>query len=340
MLRKILTTTLMAAAAFTAVTAHAETKLLMNVFVPPGHFMHEVFHEWARDVEKVTENRVDIEFAAGSLAPPPQQLQGVASGVFDVAFAINPTIKSKAPLLEISSLPWLVSDAEAASIAAWRTYEKHFASKNQFPDVQLLSIFNFSGGQLYSTTDTPINSVDELKKRKMWALYGEAADLLKNLGISPITSPAVQVSESVARGVVNGYFGLILEAVIDFKTAPYTKSITLFPRGVTSSGFSLFINKRKWASISEADRKAIMALSGEAFARRAGKASNAASVAALAELKAANIQVLDADPKFFAELERAAEASYEQFERTAEKAGLDGKAVLADFRKEYASLAK
>ena len=251
MLRKFITTTLMAAA-ITAVPAQAETKLLFNVFVPPGHFMHEVLKGWAQDVEKVTESRVDIEFAAGSLAPPPQQLQGVASGVFDVAFAINPTIKSKAPLLEVSSLPWLVSDAEAASVAAWRIYEKHFASRNQFPDVHLLSVFNFSGGQLYSTTDTPINSLDELKSRKMWALYGESADLLKNLGISPITSPAVQVSESVSRGVVNGYFGLILESVIDFKTAPYTKSITLFPLGVTSSGFSMFINKRKWGSISEA----------------------------------------------------------------------------------------
>lgn len=136
--------------------------------------MHEVLKGWAQDVERVTESRVDIEFAAGSLAPPPQQRQGVASGVFDVAFAINPTIKSKAPLLEISSLPWLVSDAGAASVAAWRTYEKHFAAKNQFPDVQLLSVFNFSGGQLYSTTDTPINSVDELKKRKMWARCASA----------------------------------------------------------------------------------------------------------------------------------------------------------------------
>ena len=339
MLRKFITTTLMAAA-ITAVPAQAETKLLFNVFVPPGHFMHEVLKGWAQDVEKVTESRVDIEFAAGSLAPPPQQLQGVASGVFDVAFAINPTIKSKAPLLEVSSLPWLVSDAEAASVAAWRIYEKHFASRNQFPDVHLLSVFNFSGGQLYSTTDTPINSLDELKSRKMWALYGESADLLKNLGISPITSPAVQVSASVSRGVVNGYFGLILESVIDFKTAPYTKSITLFPLGVTSSGFSMFINKRKWGSISEADRNAIMKLSGEALAQRVGKASKAASAAALSQLKADGIQVVEADPQFYAELERAATPSYEQFERTAEKAGLDGKAVLADFRKEYDALAK
>lgn len=339
MLRKFLTTTLMAVA-FTAVPAQAQTKLLFNVFVPPGHFMHEVFKNWANDVEKVTKNRVDIEFAASSLAPPPQQLQGVASGVFDVAFAINPTIKSKAPLLEVTSLPWLVSDPEAASIAAWRIYQKHFASKNQFPDVQLLSVFNFSGGQLYSTTATPINSIEELKKRKMWALYGESADLLKNLGISPITSPAVQVSESVSRGVVNGYFGLILEGVIDFKTAPYTKSITMFPRGATSSGFSMFINKRKWASISEADRNAIMALSGEALAQRAGKASKAASAAALAQMKADGIQVVEANPQFYTELQRAAEPSYAQFEGIAEKAGLNGKAVLADFRKEYGALAK
>ena len=172
----------------------------------------------------------------------------MTSGIFDVAFSINPFIKSKAPLLEVSSLPWLVEDAEAASVAFWRTYQKYFASKKQFPDVQLLSVFNFTGGQLYSLTETPINSMAELKQRKMWALPGEAADLLKNLGISPITSPAVQISESVSRGVVDGYYGLILDGAVDFKAAPYTKVITLFPLGATSSGFSMFITKRKSAS--------------------------------------------------------------------------------------------
>ncbi len=340
MIRRFFNLSLLAAAVGAAVPAQAETKLLFNVFVPPSHFVQKVLRDWAVDVEKATNNNVKIEFAAGSLAPPPQQLQATSSGIFDIAFSINPFIKSKAPLIEVSSLPWLVSDAEAASVAAWRTYEKHFASKNQFPDVQLLSLFNFSGGQLYSLDETPINSVDALKQRKMWALPGEAADLLKNLGISPITSPAVQVSESVSRGVVEGYYGLTLDGAVDFKASSYTKAITLFPRAATASGFSMFINKGKWRSLSESDRAAILSLSGEKLAARVGKAANASAAEALAKMKAEGVKVVNVDAAFYAAMQKAAEPSYKQFEGIAAKAGLDGKVVLSDFKKEYEAIAK
>ncbi|TRZ67854.1 MAG: hypothetical protein D4S02_04540, partial [Rhodocyclaceae bacterium] len=222
MIRRLFQLALLAVAAVAATPAQAETTLLFNVFFPPGHFLQQVVRDWAVDVDKATGGSVKITFAAGNMAPPPQQLPGAASGIFDIAITADIFIKNKAPLLEVSQLPWLINDAEAASVALWRLYNKHFANKNQFPDVQLLSLFHFSGAQLYSLTDKPINSVDELKSRKMWALPGEAADLLKNLGMSPITSPAVQVSESVSRGVVDGYYGITNESATDFKVAPYT----------------------------------------------------------------------------------------------------------------------
>ena len=340
MKRRILNLALIAAAAAAALPAQAQTKLLFNVFLPPAHFLQQPMRDWAADVEKVTGGNVKVEFAAGNLAPPPQQLPGAASGIFDIAVTANIFIKSKAPLLEMSSLPWMIFDAEAASVALWRMYGKHFASKNQFPDVQLLSLFHFSGGHAYSLSDKPINSVDELKSRKMWALPGEAADLLKNLGNSPITSPAVQVSESVSRGVVDGVYGISLDAVVDFKASPYIKAITLFPRTATSTNFSMFINKGKWASLSEKDRAAILSVSGEKLSAAAGRAANKAAVESLAKMKADGIKAVEVDPAFYAALQKAAEPSYKQFELTAAKSGLDGKALVTEFKTTYESLAK
>ncbi|MFO1266756.1 MAG: TRAP transporter substrate-binding protein DctP [Rubrivivax sp.] len=330
----------LAAGAVAAAPAQAQTKLLFNVVFPPGHFLLQVVRDWGAEVEKVTRGNVKVEFAAGSLAPPQQQLQGVASGVFDVAVTANPFIKSKAPLLEMSRLPWLITDAEAASVVLWRMYGKHFASKNQFPDVQILSLFHFAGGHLYSMSDTPINSVDELKKRRMWAQPGQAADLLKNLGMSPITSPPVQVSESVSRGVVDGCYGISFESMTDFKAAPYTKVITLFPRVATSANFSLMINKGKWAALSEKDRAAILSVSGEKLAATMGRAANKAAADAFAKMKGDGVKVVEVDKSFFADLEKAAERSYKEFEAIAAKSGLDGKALIAEFKSQYEALAK
>lgn len=338
--RRLFSLSMLVAGAFAALPAQAETKLLFNVFFPPGHFLQPVVKEWAAEVNKATGGNVTVEFAAGNLAPPPQQLQGAASGVFDIAITANPFIKAKAPLIEISQLPWLVTDAEAASVAFWRLYNKHFATKNQYPDVQLLSLFNFTGGHLYSLTDKPINSMDELKKRKMWALPGEAADLMKNLGISPITSPAVQVSESVSRKVVDGYYGLNFESATDFKAAPYTKSITMFPLSATATGFSMVINKGKWASLSEKDRNAIMSVSGEKMAAVMGRAANKAASDALTKMKSDGIKTVNVDPAFYAELQKAGELSYKQYEDIAAKAGLDGKALIEEYKALYQSLQK
>ncbi|MDN5250374.1 TRAP transporter substrate-binding protein DctP [Betaproteobacteria bacterium LSUCC0117] len=340
MIRRTFNIATLALATALAAPAQAQTKLLFNVFLPPTHFLQQPMRDWAADVDKATGGNVKVEFAAGNLAPPPQQLPGVASGIFDIAVTANIFIKSKAPLLEMSQLPWLIYDAEAASVALWRMYGKHFEAKNQFPDVQLLSLFHFAGGHAYSLTDKPINSVDELKSRKMWALPGEAADLLKNLGISPITGPAVKVGEPVSRGVVEGVYGISLDSVVDFKASPYIKAITLFPKAATSTNFSMFINKGKWAALSEKDRAAILSVSGEKLAAAVGRAANEASARSLAKMKASGIQAYNVDPAFYDTLQKAAERSYKEYEGTAAKAGLDGKALVAEFKAQYEALEK
>ncbi|MEO7242219.1 MAG: TRAP transporter substrate-binding protein DctP [Variovorax sp.] len=328
------------ALAVVAVSVHAQTKVLLNNFTPATYYLTPILHAWAADVEKATEGRVKIEFAAGSLAPPNQQLSGVESSIFDAAFTSNIFAKNKAPLIEFSALPWLTSDAEAASVALWRVYQKRLADKKQYPDVHLLSLFSIVGGQLYSADDRAIQSVDALKAHKVWGLPGPAADLLKVLGISPITSPAIQVSESISRGVVDAIYGMSYEAVTDFKAAPYVKTITRFPATATATNFALFINKTKWASIGEKDRAAIMAVSGEAFAARAGQGANKASADALATMKATGVKVVDVDPAFYAALQTAAEPGYKQYAEIAAKQGVDATALIDDFKAEYKVLVK
>ena len=323
-----------------AAPAHAETKLLFSIFFPPSHFIHKVMHEWAADVQRVTDNRVTVDFAAASMAPPPQQMSAVQSDIFDVGFTANPFIKNKAPLIEFSSLPWLVSDAEAASVALWRVYQKSLADKKQFKDVQLLSLFHSAGGQLYSLNETPINSIAELKKRKMWALPGQAAGLLKNLGMSPVTTPAVKISEPVSRGVVEGYYGMSAEGALSFKASPYTKVVTMFPRAATSTSFSMFINKGKWAKISKKDQAAILSVSGEKLGARVGTTYDKAAAEALHKMQASGIKVIDADPDFYAAMQKAAGPNFKRFDALAAKNGIDGDALVAEFRKVYLGLTK
>jgi TRAP-type transport system periplasmic protein len=321
-----------------ALAAQAETKLILNNFFPPSHFIRGVFEQWTADVTAATDGRITFEVPAGSLAAPPQQVSAVKSGIADLAITANVFVQKQAPMLSYSSLPFLINDAEAASVANWRTYDKFLADKAPLDrlGVETLSVFNYSGGHLYGLEDEPIQSLETLQSKRVWALPGYTAENIKNMGISPITGPAVQVSETVAKGVVDAFYGISFESVTDFKAAPYTKNIVQFPFSGTSTSFSLFINKRAWSRIGAEDQAVIRNLAGEALARKVGAAAKAASAKALADMEADGINVVQADPALYAAFQDAARPLFDDFSKDAEKAGIDATAMLEFFKSEYA----
>ena len=65
-----------------------------------------------------------------------------------------------------------------------------------------------------------------------------------------------------------------------------------------------------------------------------------AAADALARMKADGIKVVDVDPAFYAALQKAAEPSYKQFDGIAAKAGLDGPAMVKEYKALYELLAK
>lgn len=320
-------------AAFIPVSAFAaETELVMNIFLPQQHFLYAELTEWGKEVEKVTEGRVAITVPAGSLAPPPQQYGAVTSGVADIAVTANIFIQRKEPLIAVSQLPWLTISAEDASIALWKTYQDKLEDKGLFADVKLLSLFHFGGGQAITFDDTPINSLSDLKARKVWALPGASAKLLVEEGISPVTTPAVQVSEPVSSGVVNGVFGLSLESARDFRIGNYIKTVTEFPTWISVTSFSMVMNLDKWNSISEQDRAAISAISGVRLAKDIGAAADAEYQNARDEFVAAGVSFVPADPAFFDALQKPAAALYADFEKEAERRGVDGADLIETFK--------
>ena len=65
-------------------------------------------------------------------------------GVTDSAVIMNAFIQRRAPLVQISMLPFLFTDSEAHGVAMWRTQQKFFnnAKADEYGDVQLLGFFS------------------------------------------------------------------------------------------------------------------------------------------------------------------------------------------------------
>ena len=153
------------------------------------------------------------------------------------------------------------------SQALWETYEKFFAK--EYKGIHLLSLWVITPGDLWSQTDKPVNSIDDLKSRKIWALPGTNANIMKAVGAGVVSGPAVQMNEIISRGVVDAYVGVSPTSVRDFRIIPYTKSMTQFDRGIYSTSFSFLMSEKKWNALSKKDQEAIMSVSGAKFGRMA-----------------------------------------------------------------------
>lgn len=323
--------------AVSASAADAKTRLLVNCFWPPKHHVcQKILPAWIDAIEGATDGRVTGIIPPKSVAPPPEQLASVEKGLADVAVQFNGLIQNRVQGPLVAMQPFVgINDAEAMSMALWETNQKFFP--NEFDTVHLLSQFVISPGQLYSQTDTPINSIDDLASRKIWALPGPLAAIAKNLKAGVVSSPAAKSNEIISRGIVDGHLGLDAQALKAFQLMPYTKSNTQFATPIYTTSFSVFINADKWAEISPEDQAAIMGVSGPVLGAQFGASWDAENAAAEAAYADAGLEVVQADPAFEQALVDASRFVTEKWLKDAAAAGIDAQAAL-DFYK--AQLAK
>ncbi|CAI8243686.1 Outer membrane transporter protein TsaT [marine metagenome] len=311
-----------------SISATANTKILLNCFTPAKHVLCHALRDWKEQVEAITDKRVRIAIPAKSMAPPPEQMNSVRGGLVDAAIMFNGFSAKEIAGPMVAMNPFTGSDkAEANSVAVWRTYEKFFADKDEYKGVKLLGLIANPGAHFYSMTDKPIKTVVDIKERKMWALPGATAGMLKAIGSSVVSGPAVQMTEIIQRGVVDGFVGIPPESAVAFNVLPYAKSITQTPRSVFTAVFSFFISDEKWNEISDEDKKLIESVSYEVFAKRSGEIFDESNgEAAVKQAKA--IQELQASDAFYTELQEIGKPFSARWIKRVGAMGVDGQAAL------------
>jgi TRAP-type C4-dicarboxylate transport system substrate-binding protein len=108
----------------------------------------------------------------------------------------------------------------------------------------------------------------------------------------------------------------------------------VFPGAIFTPTFSMIMNRKTWASLSPADQKAIMSVSGEAFAHRMTE-MDAWEKAAYAKFRASGRTIVEAKGDFAAAVRKAWTPMQDAWVAQAKELGVDGKAAL-DFYREQA----
>ena len=231
--------------ATSALSAEAKpTKLTFSIFFPPTHGQTKAAMDWAKEIEKLTDNKVQItDFPGGTLTKAPQCYSGTVKGISDLGFSLFAYTRGRFPVMAAVDLPMGYPDGKVASRVA-QEFAKTFKPK-ELSDVKVLYLHAHGPGLLH--TKKPVKKLEDLKGMKIRAT-GLSAKIVKALGGVPVAMPQGGTYEALKKGVVEGTFGP-MEVLKGWKQAEVIKYTTeCYSVGYTTT-FFIVMNLNKWNAL-------------------------------------------------------------------------------------------
>ncbi len=322
-----------------AAPAISQTVLDLSSWVPASHpLVAEMTVPYCKEIEAVTQSRVSCRMLAKPVASPPGTFDAIRDGVADISFMVQGYTPGRFPLAEAVELPFMADSAEVMSVAYQRIYERMLSKFDEHKGVLTLGVFTHGPGQVYNSR-RPVAVLKDFEGLKLRIASGVVSDVTRAVGATAVLKPASESYELISSGVVDGTM-LPKESPVGLNLMRVIKHVTYVPGGLYNVSFALIANPAKWARISQADRDAIAKISGEALARRFGRAWDAADGRGQKAVAENNIQVVNASPQLVADIKARTTGLEQAWVEKVRSKGADGKLILEALRSEIAGLQK
>jgi TRAP-type C4-dicarboxylate transport system substrate-binding protein len=317
------------AVAAAAVTARAETVIRVSSWAPPTHGMNAVvWPAWGDCIAKASNGEVMVKVEYG-LAPPPQQFDVVRDGIADATWMFHGYNPGRFVLTKAVEMPGLGTSAEAASVAYWRVHEKYFKASDEHKGVTLVGLTSHGAGIIHMKE--PISSLADLKGKKIRIGGGVSGAVGEALGVVGVRVPAPKVYETLSSGVADGVF-MPMETKKSFRLKEVAPFSVIMPGGLYYGSFALLMNSDKLASLSDAQREAVMGCSGEKLSQTTGKMWDDADKIGLQDAKAFGNTITTASDAMKDEYYKLVAHIESDWIAEAKKKGVDGAKVLEELR--------
>ena len=337
--KALVATSLLTASMGAAAVAESVT-LKFHSFPPmPANSNAKFVKPWADKVAAESNGEIKVEMYASMQlgGKPPQLADQVREGVVDIIWTVAGYTPGRFPHLEAFELPFMPASAEATSQAA-HEYMMTVGAED-LKDYKVLAVHVHAPGTIH-TKDTLVKSASDFNGLKMRGPTRVISQMLGGLGATPVGMPVPQVAPSLSKGVIDGMV-VPWEIMPSFKLHELTKSHTTLSgdRGLYTAPFLLLMNKAKYESMSDAQKKVIDDNSGMALAKLAGQLWDGfeAPARALAEKAGGEFHELSG-----AELDEMKAAGATLVDAWIEKAngdGFDGAALVETARRLVAKYA-
>jgi len=233
--------------------------LTYSVFFPSTHVHAQLADAWAREVERRTDNAVEITvFPGGSLTKPDQCYGGVVSGMSDIGMSCLAYTRGRFPVLEALDLPLGYPDGVAATRAANLMLEK-YRDLAEISDTHVLYLHAHGPGILASRK--PIQSLADVRGSKIRAT-GLSASIASALGGNPLAMSQAETYDALAKRVVDATLCPV-ETLKGWNQGEVISHVTKATAiGYTTAMF-VTVNKSTWEKLPENVRTVMEEVSAE-----------------------------------------------------------------------------
>jgi TRAP-type C4-dicarboxylate transport system substrate-binding protein len=294
--------------------------------VPAG-----VLVPWMAKIEAESGGRIKFEhYPSMQLGGKPGELiDQVIDGVADVVWTLPGYTPGRFPRTEVMELPFLMTNAEAASRTYWELGEKYMFDTD-FKDVKVIGLWTHGPGLIHSKD--PITTTADLAGVKLRAPTRVTNMMVTALGATAVGMPVPAVPESLSKGVIDATI-LPWEVTASIKSSELVKNHTEFPGApLYTSAFVLAMNKDVYDGLPDDLKAVIDANSGADFSANAGAVSQAADAAARQIAVDLGNNLIELSPEQIAEWKTAAQGTIDTWVAETAAAGFDGQALLDEAR--------
>lgn len=203
---------LWSAATFVQAQQQPEFRARMPVGVPGSSMYFELCKRFADRVERMSGGRLKIEVVAdGVIVPAYQLLDVVDKGVVEMAFAWTHFWSGKHPAAGLFSNPMAGAGAglDQMSHLSWFYEGGGEALYNKlWSDVLKVNVVGFlmhgTGPDPLGWFKRPIKNVADFKKVKYRSPPGITGEIFKEMGVSAVALPGIELLPAAQRGVIDG----------------------------------------------------------------------------------------------------------------------------------------
>ncbi len=299
-------------------------KLTYSVFFPPMHLQAKTAMDWAAEVEKRSEGRIQITVhPGGSLTKADQCWQGVINGISDLGMSCFAYTPGRFPLLEALDLPLGWPDGLTATRVATALAAKYDPAEIQ--GAKILYVHAHGPGIL--ATRKPVRTLADLKNMRIRGT-GLSAGIATALGATAVGMPQPETYDALQKGVVEGTFcpietlkgwkqGEVIEFITDTKAIGYTTAMFVA------------MNQKAWEALPADLQKVVAEVSAE-FVEKHGQAWNQADAEGLEFAKGLGREIIALAPEEEALWKAQVAPIVEKYVAQAAEKGLPGADFLKD----------